>query len=1144
MKKVPVLAWFLCISIFSEAQIVINEVCSTNADIKYDPNYYNFSGWIELYNKGTGSVNIGGYYLTDTPGQFTWKVPANTTIVAKGYLLIWCDNKKTGMHTDFSLDSDGGDIVLYSSVKEKLDEVVFAKQFINVSYGRVTDGGSSWNYLSSVTPGTQNISSTATLQLEKPNISLKPGRYASQQTTTITHPVAGVVIRYTLNGAEPTITSSTYNSSITISQTSTLKAKAFHNAYISSNTEVKTFFINEHVFTLPVISLSTAPDYLWNTTIGIYTDGTNGTLGNCQDTPKNWNQDWERHAVFEYFKKSGDRDFDQSLGIRIGGACSRAFPQKSFVMRARDEYGKKTINQQFFKTKNIDLFGSFILRNSGNDFNMTMFRDALEHSLVIGQMDIDYLAYQPTTFYINGQYWGIQNLREKIDADYFKSNYGIEAGDLDLLEYWGGNILEGSADRYWIYLDSLQKVNLSDPASFKFIERYIDVQEFINYLTTEIYYGNTDWPGNNVKFWRQRSNNGKFRWVLWDMDFGFELYSGQSSATHPTLEFATATDGPDWPNPPWSTLNIRLLLQNPVFKTKFIQTLTTAMHSTFKPERVIGMIDDFADLIRTEMPYHKTRWGGTIADWNYEVQRLRDFATTRNAYMQAHTKDFFGLGDNVNFSVSSSPVNSGGYKLNGITSNDNMVNVSYYKGLPYQIEPAANDGFVFKKWKITERESSTVSIINKGETWKYFDQGTSPGTGWQTAGFNDAAWTSGPAQLGYGDGDEQTVVNYGGDVSNKYVTTYFRKLFNVADIQGIDDIKASVLFDDGIVVYLNGTEVYRNALPAGTVSNNTLANETIETNVYNSFTIDAGLLVQGQNTLAVEVHQVTLGSSDISFDFEMQQVKLGDEITYETTAPTIVDTASTDVIIEAIYEPVPSVSGIIINEFCAANSIEKDDFNETEDWIELYNKSNETIDVGGLFITDNLNNETKHRILKGDPNTILSPGEYLILWADENISQGARHLNFKLSSDGEQVGLYQLVGQDTLALDEVIYKEQYDDVSMSRIPNITGPFIQTSKVTPLAENIFQVVVVPITGVEEDPKFVSVYPNPSSTDIFIRSESTIDEVVIYDVIGSAVGTFKNVKTNEPLAVSDLRQGLYLVKVRVGSKEVLVKFIKQD
>jgi hypothetical protein len=1138
MKKAPFLIVFLSLSIFSNAQVMINEICPANADIKYDPDYYNFSGWIELYNKGNTSVNVGGHYLSDDlSNKFKWQIPAGTSIPSLGYLLIWCDKKGTTLHTNFSLDRDGEDIILSNSSKVQLDQINFPKQYVNISYGRTSDGGNTWGYLSKPTPNLKNASKTASSRLDNPSITLKSGRYSSSQATTISHAVEGVAIHYTVDGSEPTLLSPLYNNSLSITKTTTVKAIAFHDDYLPSKTEVKTFFINEHAFTLPVISLSVDPEYLWNNTFGIYTDGTNGILGNCQSSPKNWNQDWSRHADLEYFKKSGDKDFDQSIDIRIGGACSRSFPQKSFVLRARDEYGNGTIDQKFFSTKNIDKFGSVFLRNSGNDFNVTMFRDALEHSLVIGQMDIDYLAYQPTTFYINGDYWGIQNLREKIDADYFKSNYGIDSDDLDLLEFWG-NPLEGTAVAYNVFLDSLQKINLADPESFKFIDRHIDVQEYINYLTTEIYYGNTDWPGNNIKFWRQRSNNGKFRWVLWDMDFGFELYSFWSYATHPTLEFATDPDNTDWPNPAWSTLQIRLLLQNPVFKIRFIQTLTTAMQSTFKPDRVIGKIDEFAGVIQAEMPYHKTRWGGSINDWTYEVQRMRDFATARNAYMKIHTANFFGLTDEVSLSVSASPV--GGYKLNGITSTTDLVNAFYYKGLPYQLEPVAPDGYVFKNWKITTHESTAISLINKGDSWKYFDQGSLPGASWPAAAFNDNTWASGAAQLGYGDNDEQTTVSYGPDVNNKYVTTYFRKQFNVADLQGLENLTASILFDDGVIVYLNGTEVYRNALPAGAIGNTTYANQTLETNVYSSFTIDKNLLVLGSNTIAVEIHQVSAGSSDISFDLELKTAKIGNEVTITTTEPVVNSTAYSDVIAEAFYEPVTPVSGIIINEFCAAKSAVEDDFEEAEDWIELYNASGVTVDLAGLYITDDLSIKNKHKIASGDARTILSPGEYILLYADEDISQGALHLGFKLSADGEELGLYQAANGDITTLDELTFGNQTDNASFSRIPNITGSFTKTSMVTPMAANIYQIVI----GVEEEKQPVSIYPIPSSNYIFVRTEMKVDEVTVHDTFGRAVIHFSDVKSDEPLSVKELNPGLYIVKVRSGRSEHLVKFVKQD
>jgi hypothetical protein len=1139
MKKAPFLIILLGFSILSHAQIVINEICPANADIKYDPDYFNFSGWIELYNKGNASVNVGGYYLSDDlSDKFKWRIPSSTTIDSKGYLLIWCDNKDNTTHTNFSLDIKGEDIILSDVGKTQVDKVTYPKQFTNISYGRSPDGSTNVNYLSKPTPSLQNDNKSATIRLDNPSITLKSGRYSSSQTTTMSHSVSGASIHYTVDGTEPTISSPLYSNGISVSSTSTIKAKAFHDDFLPSKTEVKTFFINEHPFTLPVISLSLDQNYLWDNTFGIYTDGTNGMLGNCQSVPKNWNQDWSRHGDFEYFKSTGDKDFDQSLDVRIGGACSRAFPQKSLVMRARDEYGSGTIKHKFFKTKSIGEYGSFILRNSGNDFNITMFRDALEHSLVIGQMDIDYLAYQPTTFYINGQYWGIQNLREKIDGDYIKANYGIDASDIDLLEFWGGSAIEGDGIAYQNFINDLQQKDLSDPATFNFIDEHIDVQEFINYLTTEIYYGNTDWPGNNVKFWRQRSTNGKFRWILWDMDFGFELFTFWSSATHPTLDFATDPNQSAWPNPAWSTLQIRLLLQNPVFKARFIQTLTTAMQSTFKPDRVISMIDNFADVIKTEMPYHKARWGGTMDDWNYEVQRMRDFATARNVFMKTHTANFFGLTDEISLSVSANP--SGGFKLNGVAATENIENAFYFKGIPYQIEPIAPDGFVFKNWKITTRENTLLSIINKGDNWKYFDQGASPGASWQNSSFNDNTWSAGPAQLGYGDGDEQTVVSYGADASNKYVTTYFRKQFNVDDLQGLDNLNASVLFDDGVIIYLNGTEVYRSGLPTGTVDNTTYANVTAETNVYSTFTIDKNLLVQGTNILAAEIHQVSGTSSDISFDLEVKTSKIGNEVISTTTEPIINDTAYSDVIAEVFYEPATPIAGIVINEFCASNSTLIDDFGQVEDWIELYNNGNETIDLAGLYITDDLTTKNKHKISAGDSRTILSPGEYIVLYADETVTQGALHLGFKLSGDGDDIGLYQVLDGDVVTLDELTFEKQTDNASTSRIPNITGSFIKTGKATPKAANIYQVV----TSVEEEQHQVSIYPIPSSEYIFIKSDLNVDEVIMHDTFGRAIRNFSNVKNDQPLSIKDLNQGLYIVKVRSGKKDYLLKFIKQD
>lgn len=165
--------------------------------------------------------------------------------------------------------------------------------------------------------------------------------------------------------------------------------------------------------------------------------------------------------------------------------------------------------------------------------------------------------------------------------------------------------------------------------------------------------------------------------------------------------------------------------------------------------------------------------------------------------------------------------------------------------------------------------TNNTTIIPTGATWKYLDNGTNQGTAWRGTTFDDSTWKSGPAQLGYGDGDEATVVGYGGDPNNKYITTYFRKAFTVSDPSSLSALTLNLLRDDGAVAYLNGTEVFRTNMPAGTITSSTLASTSIEDDTYYAASVSPSLVVAGTNVLAVEVHQGASNSSDISFDLSL-----------------------------------------------------------------------------------------------------------------------------------------------------------------------------------------------------------------------------------------------------------------------------------
>jgi hypothetical protein len=1123
--RAALLIFFLMLTLIAKGQVLINEVCATNGDVLMDQESGNFTSWVELFNSGSSSTNISGYFLSDDPNlPFKWQMPQNTTIPAKGYLIIWCDGKWNGRHTGFELDADGESLVLSTNLGAQIDRVDFPQQHTNISYGRTTDGASVWKFSVSPSPLGGNNHNIDGNQLDQPIFSKESGRYSGNLIVSLLHPKSGIDIRYTTDGSEPSQASSKYSLPISLSSTRTIKAKAFTSGMLPSETIVATYLINEHPSNLPVVSISTKPAYLWDNTIGIYTNGTNGIPGNCNNNSVNWNQDWDRHATFEYFSASGERQVSQHVDIRIGGACSRNMPQKSFVVNPKGKYGDNDFDYAFFPTKpDVDKFGELFLRNAGNDFNTTMFRDAFFQSLGIGQMDLDYMAYQPTVFYLNGEYWGIQNLREKIDGDYIESNYDIDKEDIDLLETYE-NAIEGNNSAWLTYKTTLASLNPNNPATFDYIDKNIDVQEYINYLITEIYIANTDWPGNNIKFWRQRSTNGKFRWILWDTDFGFGLYQNQSYPAHPTLTFATATNGPNWPNPPWSTEHIRLVLQNPEFRSRFIATFATAMGTAFHPDRINTIIDEFASRIEQEVPYHKMRWGGSGFDWLYQVQRLRDFSNQRYPFMQSHAADFFGLSP-LKFSVNTDPPNSGAVKLNGVTTKS-FTNAPYFSGTPYRVEPKPNAGFRFAGWSVTTRESETLTLSPLESSWKYFDQGSLPAANWTSVSFSDASWSQGNAQFGYGEGDEATVVNFGSDANNKYITTYLRKTFNLTDTVGFTTITASALFDDGIVVYLNGLEVYRGNMPTGSIDNSTLAVSAAAEGALISFTISKGILKPGSNTWAVEVHQNAVNSSDLSFEFQASVVRYGNQDSYELTGTHVHDTAHADVSMTAHFIPIQPINGLVLNEVSAAKSFAKDDEGESEDWIELYNAGTQPVDIAGLMLTDDLTRKDKY-IVDPEVSWMIQPGQYQILWADGQPEQGKEHLNFKLSADGESIGIYHYAGFNENVIAEFDFDPMREGFSLARIPNATGSFELNSILTPGAFN--------VEGLQPEPGFW-IYPNPTSQFVHVSAQEENSTLAIFDLMGRTVSSYSidSLQASQ-LDISHLTDGAYIVKLISSSGE---------
>ena len=390
-----------------------------------------------------------------------------------------------------------------------------------------------------------------------------------------------------------------------------------------------------------MFSIVTDPANFFSDTSGIYVAGTNGIIGYCSTTPKNWNQDWERPVHIDFFENDKSLAFEVNAGVQIYGGCSRLYPMKSLALYFRGEYGNDKLQYRLFDDIQVNEFNNFILRSSGQDWWRTMFRDAMAQTLIEQGMNLDYQDYRPSVLFINGEYWGIHNLREKLNEHYVYYHHGVNKDNIDLIEISKGIFANnGDLTAYNDMINFLSTNNMALPANYDYIKSITEIDEYIDYQVAEIYSANGDWPGSNVKLWRERTPSAKWRWMIYDLDFTFGG-NAQGLYNTNTLAQATAVNGPSWPNPPWSTLMFRKLLENSEFKEEFIQRFAAHLNTTFEKDHIIAVIDSLSQIIASEIPRHKERWPQSISygtSWQGNIQIMKDFAADRPA---ASKKSFY-----------------------------------------------------------------------------------------------------------------------------------------------------------------------------------------------------------------------------------------------------------------------------------------------------------------------------------------------------------------------------------------------------------------------------------------------------------------------------------------------------------------------
>ena len=687
-------------------QIVINEILASNSAVNFDEDG-DASDWLELYNRDTVRVDLGGYTLTDAAKDpQKWTLP-NISIGPGEFLLIWASKKDRqtpgNLHTNFKFSAGGEFAGLYDTTGAPVDTFSFGPQSVDISYGRYPDGSASFELFQTPTPAAANVSGNS--QFFEVTFSQPQGEYSQAISLEMQATPEGSRIRYTLDGSEPTSASPEYSAPITISNITVVRARVFENGSARGKIASATYIVGDHP-KLPILTLVTDPKNLWDDLIGIYVNF----------LPKG--RSWERPVQVSLIENGQESRFSLPAGIRIHGNSSRYTDKKNFRLYFRSEYGQSWLNYPVFKQKSIDKFKRLVLYAPSGDQptgseGFTLLHDALTHDLYL-EMGGNASAFRPVSLYLNDEYWGIYWIMEYIDDNYVQSNLGITDMDLQRVKWASSDpdVRAGDAVFWNETYNYFTQNHLADSSKFAFAaERYLEVADFTDYHIINIFAANWDWPHNNLDRVRDRvGNDPRWRHIMWDTGAAWRY-----PRDHRTLVWATRdqvrTDlnVSDSESLLWSTLMLRRMLENPAYRTQFINRFADLMNTVLLGQHIRERYEALADWIRPEIPNEQSRWGVTDPNrWEGNLNIIRNFISGRPTNVRLQIVDYFNLPGEF-FLTLQAPQGQGSIKLNSIVPDSLPWTGRYFQGVPVRLQAIPTPGYEFERW--TDANLPNVATI-------------------------------------------------------------------------------------------------------------------------------------------------------------------------------------------------------------------------------------------------------------------------------------------------------------------------------------------------------------------------------------------------------------------------------------------------
>ena len=702
---------------FGPGTVVINEYSASNRILP--DSFGNFEDWVELYNTSNNFVNLDGFYLSDNPNNPTKWQFSNVFIAPNSYLRVYCSGRDMNVgntaHTNFRLSQLRPESIIFSDPSGTvLESYTLWRTQNGHSYGRVTDGAADWGVFENPTLGAANANARERYT-ETPVFSVTSGFYNSAQTLTITTDEPNAVIRFTTNGADPIATSPLYTGPITVSQTQVVRARVFSNDpnIIPGFIETHTLFINAPNHQVPVVSVSGTQ---LQTLLG----------GNRQLRPIGSLEFFDENKAF----------IDKAVGeFRGHGQDSWSYPQRGMRFIARDEFGYKAdLEYPFFETSNRTSFQRLILKAGASDNypfenGGAHVRDAfIQHYSQLGELDLDERSLRFCALYVNGAYWGLYDMRELVnDNDYTEFYYNQDRKyngseeNVQFIRTWGQTVADMGEQRAineWVATRQFILNNdMSLDTNFENMSEQYNWRSLVDYFVVNSYVVSRDWLNYNTGWWRGLNPNGEarqWRYILWDMDASYGHYTNFSGIPDVTANAlpCNVENLPNLGGQGHTLILKKLITENPTVRHYYITRYADLLNTLLSCQTQNAILDDLTDIMATEMPRHVARWGGSVPDWQSNVQNIRNFINQRCQAVATGLISCYNLTGpyQVNFSVQ--PEGAGEIKMNTIWLNEFPFNANVYGNIDTQLTAMGYGSFMFSHWEILNHNVENLDLTN------------------------------------------------------------------------------------------------------------------------------------------------------------------------------------------------------------------------------------------------------------------------------------------------------------------------------------------------------------------------------------------------------------------------------------------------